>query len=121
VNTSSLSDLPSPTTHTQDGSLAYIPSSTPVSSLIISWLGVVTTRAVLLICSWIILVWVTGTDRMRGGLVNFVCKRNNNYYYVDFFFFRLSSKLFLVREQKMRTFQNILNCISLAIIFHSIT
>lgn len=66
VNASS-SPLPAPTTHTIEG-LVYAPVSIPVSSLVTSWLGVVTVRAVLCCASWLLAVWITGTDRLEGYL-----------------------------------------------------
>ena len=65
MNASS-SPLSAPTTHTMEG-VVYIPSSpSPESSLVTSWLGVVTVRAVLCVISWLLTVWVTRTDRLQG-------------------------------------------------------
>ncbi|XP_064395564.1 transmembrane protein 237A-like isoform X2 [Halichondria panicea] len=64
------SSSPLSATHTVEG-VVYIPSSpSPESSLVTSWLSVVTVRAVLCIGSWLLTVWVTRTDRLQDYLRN---------------------------------------------------
>lgn len=59
---------PLPPTHI-DGSLIYILGDNLVSSRITPWLALSIVRAICCGLSWMIMVWITGHDRLLGTVI----------------------------------------------------